>query len=122
MVRATEQIWAREARFWLHLRVLPLGALWQAETRFEPVHVSGMDFTPEDAPTPSRYPSETAAGALAVFDYDPGVCQGAAVADFDGDGSLDAVLSDLGELPIPLVQRVGTGRELDCLGSWRFGL
>ena len=54
----------------LPLCVLPLGALCQAEIRLEPVHASGMLFTLENAPTPSKRPIETLAGGLAIFDYD----------------------------------------------------
>ena len=54
----------------LPLCVLSLGALCNAEIRLEPVHGSGMLFTLENAPTPSKRPIETLTGGLAVFDYD----------------------------------------------------
>ena len=54
----------------LLLCILPFGALSQAEIRLEPVSASGMLFTLENAPTPSKRPFETLAGGLAIFDYD----------------------------------------------------
>lgn len=70
MVRPSGPILARMLTCSLPLCVLPLGALCQAEIRLEPVHSSGMLFTLENAPTPSKRPIETLAGGLAIFDYD----------------------------------------------------
>lgn len=70
MARPSGPIPARMAFCLLPLCVLPFGPICQAEIRFEPVHSSGMAFTLENAPTPSKRPIETLAGGLAVFDYD----------------------------------------------------
>ncbi len=70
MVRPSGHILARMATSSLSLCVVPLGTLCQAEIRLEPVHGSGMLFTLENAPTPSKRPIETLAGGVAIFDYD----------------------------------------------------
>ena len=70
MVRSSGPILARIATFSLPLCLLSLCTLCQAEIRFEPVDSSGVLFTLENAPTPSKRPFETLAGGLAVFDYD----------------------------------------------------
>ncbi len=70
LVRPSGHILARMATCSLLLCILLLGALCRAEIRLEPVHASGMLFTLDNAPTPSKRPFETLAGGLAIFDYD----------------------------------------------------
>ena len=70
MVRISGPALARIATYSLSLGMLPLGTHCQAEIRFEAVGSSGILFTLENAPTPSKRPFETLAGGLAVFDYD----------------------------------------------------
>lgn len=70
MVRSPRHRLPRMGRCLLPLCVLTFGALCRAEIRLEPVHASGLLFTLENAPTPSKRPIETLAGGLAIFDYD----------------------------------------------------
>ncbi len=70
MVSLPGHVLPRMATWSLSLCILPLGVPCQAEIRLEPVQGSGMLFTLENAPTPSKRPFETLAGGLAVFDYD----------------------------------------------------
>ena len=70
MARPSGPILARMAFCSPPLCVLAFATTCPAEIRFEPVHSSGIVFTLENAPTPSKRPIETLAGGLAVFDYD----------------------------------------------------
>ena len=60
---------ARMATRSLSLCALSLGVVSPAEIRLVRVHASGLVFSLENAPTPSKRLIETMAGGLAVFDY-----------------------------------------------------
>ena len=81
VVRALRQVLARVARCSLPLWAVAFAEPCPAEIRLEPVEPSGMPFTLQNAPTPSKRPIETLAGGLAVF-------------DFDADGRLDVFFTN----------------------------
>ena len=114
LVRPLRPTLARLVTCSLLLCIPSLSALCQAEIRLEPVQASGMYFTLENAPTPSKRPFETLAGGLAVFDYD---ADGRPDIFFTNGASPESMRKDAPRYRNRLFRNIGGLRFLDVTAS-----
>ena len=114
LVERPSWILPRMATLSLPLCVVALGALCKAEIRMDRVASTGIRFTLENSPTPSKRLIETMAGGLAVLDYDS---DGRPDIFFTNGASPESMRKDSPRFRNRLFRNIGGLRFLDVTGD-----
>ena len=114
LVQWSSWILPRAATLSLPLCVVALGTLCQAQIRMDRLASSGIRFTLENSPTPSKHLIETMAGGLAVLDYD---ADGRPDVFFTNGASIESMRKDSPRFRNRLFRNIGDLRFLDVTGS-----